>query len=336
MVDNDRAKRLALIEANRQRALERQKRQAEAVRGRQTESAGTPGVPNAGGPVSHRDATAPTTYIKPTVRTKDYIDYDFSRLGAMENGFLVRDDVGDNTGPSSFKGRTLAEWKAAQQAQQAQDAPPPVDTELAPKCFDCGAIELDARMKQNFGVRVCKACVGKHPEKYALLTKTECREDYFLTEPELADTGLFPRIVKQNPHSGTFSRMQLFLRFQIEAYAFKKWGSAEALDKEWLRREGMKKDRKEKRWNNKLKDMRMRLRAEEITRSLKKGDTRHARHQHEWCEAVWVEGTTWKRRCTGCGMEVEEEHLGCENARTEKDGETSVVCEVGPRTLETS
>lgn len=287
----DKERRAAIIEANRAKALERQKKIAELK----------------GNPSQNRDATVkPTTYIKPSIKTKDYIDYDFSSMKHMENGFLIRDDD-PHDGPSSFKGKTLAEWKNAQLENHNSDQPPPIDLDNAPRCFDCKiAVELDKRMLTVFKTKVCKACIEKHPEKYSLLTKTECKEDYFLTEPELADLALFPRIVKQNPHSGTFSRMQLFLRYQIEEYAFKKWGSAEALDKEWLRREEMKKNRKEKRWTNKLKEMRKRLRAEEITKSLRTAD-RKKKHIHEWCEPIKINNENlYKKRCTLCGMEVEE------------------------------
>lgn len=277
------------------KALERQKRIAELK----------------ANPSQNRDATVkPTTYIKPMIKTKDYIDYDFSSMKHMENGFLVKDD-GGHDGPSGFKGKTLEEWKLAQMEKQEKDLPPPIDIENAPKCFDCKkAIELDKRMLNVFKTRVCKSCMQKHAEKYSLLTKTECKEDYFLTESELADLAIFPRIVKQNPHSGTFSRMQLFLRYQIEAFAFQKWGSAEALDKEWLRREEMKKNRKEKRWTNKLKEMRKRLRAEEITKSLRTAD-RTNKHTHEWCEPIKLDDNNlYKKRCTLCGMEVEEMMFG--------------------------
>ena len=70
----------------------------------------------------------------------------------------------------------------------------------------------------NFNVRACRKCIKALPEKYSLLTKTECKEDYLLTEPELQDTTLLPRIETQ-PHG--YSRMQLFVRFQVEEFAWK-------------------------------------------------------------------------------------------------------------------
>lgn len=50
------------------------------------------------------------------------------------------------------------------------------------KCRECGNLEIDFVWEEVFGCAVCNACKEKHPEKYSLLTKTECREDYLLTE----------------------------------------------------------------------------------------------------------------------------------------------------------
>ena len=83
-----------------------------------------------------------------------------------------------------------------------------------------------------------------------------------LTEPELQDTTLLPRIEKPNPHG--YSRMQLFVRFQVEEFAWKKWGGPEELDKEWERREENKVKRKEKKYHDQLREMRKRTRAESI------------------------------------------------------------------------
>lgn len=51
-----------------------------------------------------------------------------------------------------------------------------------PKCRECGSIELDFQIMRIFGVPVCPKCKIDHPDKYSLLTKTECKEDYLLTD----------------------------------------------------------------------------------------------------------------------------------------------------------
>ena len=50
------------------------------------------------------------------------------------------------------------------------------------KCTHCGSIHLDLQYRVVFNVMVCKACKALHPDSYSLLTKTECKEDYLLTD----------------------------------------------------------------------------------------------------------------------------------------------------------
>ncbi|GEQ72838.1 hypothetical protein JCM33374_g6526 [Metschnikowia sp. JCM 33374] len=200
-------------------------------------------------------------YNAPSIQKKDYIEYDFSTMKDSRGGFLDETDKNGLKGPEE-EPQSLQEWKEKQKQELlVKDLAPPLDLENAPRCVECESLDLDANLHTNFGVLVCRRCMKEKPEKYALLTKTECREDYLLTEPELKDTGLLRRIEKPNPHG--FSRMQLFLRLQVEEFAWKKWGSAEGLDAEWERREGARLDRREKRYQAKMKEMRKKTRAEE-------------------------------------------------------------------------
>ena len=54
----------------------------------------------------------------------------------------------------------------------------------AKKCRECGSLEIDWKWEEVFGVKVCGGCKERVPEKYSLLTKTEAREDYLLTDRE--------------------------------------------------------------------------------------------------------------------------------------------------------
>lgn len=243
--------------------------------------------------------------LKPSIHKKDYIEYDFSTMKDSHGGFIGADDIVLGSGSSDATNKSLEEWKERQRQQEViREPPPPLDITNAPKCFECGSIEIDHKFFDNFNkIRVCRSCSRANPDKYALLTKTECREDYLLTDPELRDTGLLPRIEKPNPHG--FSRMQLFLRFQVEEYAWKKWGSPEKLDEEWEKRETVRLQRKEKKYADKLKEMRKKTRAEEYTRKLRNGELLGQRHVHDWSEPV-IFGENYKRRCIDCGLETEE------------------------------
>lgn len=109
--------------------------------------------------------------------------------------------------------------------------------------------------------------------------------------------------------------MMLFLRYQVEEYAFNtKWGSAEALDAEFEKREGDKKKRKEDKFKLKLQELKKKTRTEAYRRNLKGGgiggqfgDTiGSGRHEHEWGQTVENEEEMSVKTCVECGMEVEE------------------------------
>ena len=52
------------------------------------------------------------------------------------------------------------------------------------KCRECGSLEIDYVWDEVFKCRVCNGCKEKYPEKYSLLTKTEAKEDYLITDRE--------------------------------------------------------------------------------------------------------------------------------------------------------
>ena len=164
-----------------------------------------------------------------------------------------------------------------------------------------------------------------------MLTKTEAKDDYLLTDrkcffsfrgkycsyvtAELKDPELLPHLNKPNPHKSHWHDMMLFLRYQVEEYAFNvKWGSAEALDAEFEKREGEKKKRKEDKFKNKLQELKKKTRTEAYRRNMQNGGkTGHfgdsigsGRHEHEWGRTIEnAEGVSVKT-CLQCGMEVEE------------------------------
>eukprot|EP00842_Homolaphlyctis_polyrhiza_P005113 jgi/Hompol1/5602/HPOL_001222-RA len=133
----------------------------------------------------------------------------------------------------------------------------PVDNVV---CIKCKSIDIDLNYEKYFNELVCRACREAYPDEYSLLTKTECKEDYLLTDSELKDTTRLPCWPKANPHKSTYSNMLLYLRKQVEAFAFEKWGSEAALDAEFQRRDAEKQDRKAKQFKKKLAELRKKTR----------------------------------------------------------------------------
>lgn len=266
-----------------------------------------------------KDVPRPLESIRPSIRKRDYIEYDFSAIQNLNGGYINPEerssgfDMDDRFDGNEKRQKTLEDWRREQQERRAlyDNAPIPEHMSLAPKCMECHVnIEMDPILHSVFKLQVCKSCARELQDKYALLTKTECKEDYFLTDPELEDVKLFHRLEKPNPHSGTFARMQLFVRCEVEEFAYKKWGGPDGLDLEWQRREETKVSRRERKYTRQIKEMRMRTRAQEYTSLLR--ERKHGRqHVHQFSEPI--DGGTdesghqySKRRCVDCGLETEE------------------------------
>ena len=66
------------------------------------------------------------------------------------------------------------------------------------------------------------------------------------------DAEVLPHLSRPNPHRATWNNMMLFVREQVEEFAFKKWGGEEGLDNEYEKRENLKKKRKDKKFKSKL------------------------------------------------------------------------------------
>jgi DNA-repair protein complementing XP-A cells len=275
-------------------------------------------------PSTNRDARDPCsnnglsfsadTDIRPARKFAKYVEYDFSKMTDTKGGFMtLEDDPGNRTlhKPGEDSGKpanmSLKEWEAQQLRKRLRDRREgPFEPGLSvlngdeKKCRECGSLEIDWQFDEHLQTRVCHACKEKMPEKYSLLTKTEAKEDYLLTDPELRDENLLPRMLKPNPHKSTWNDMMLFMRFQVEEYAFseKKWGSAEKL---------------EKKFKNKLNELKKRTRVDAYKKGRAGGGGEFGdiigkgKHEHEWGRSVEDPETGMtKRSCIECGMEVEE------------------------------
>ena len=273
----------------------------------------------------------PLDSIEPARNFAKYVEYDFSKMTDTKGGFLTAEDdphnkalhapsAGEEAKPAHM---TLKEWERHQllkklREQRAGPFEPAIraDRDKNPTCAECGSLEVDWKWLDVFKCAVCNTCKDKLPEKYSLLTKTEAKEDYLLTDPELKDEELLPHIERPNPHKATWNNMMLFLRFQVEEYAFnKKWGSAEKLDEAWEKREEDKKKRKNEKFKSKLNELKKRTRVEAYKRSRQAGGdggdfgddlSRGTKHTHTWGRPIENEEGIGVKTCVECGMEVEE------------------------------
>ncbi|OJD14076.1 DNA repair protein [Emergomyces pasteurianus Ep9510] len=291
-------------------------------------------------PSSSRDARTnklngrPLDEIRPARNFTKYVEYDLSKMTDTKGGFLTTEDDPHNkilnSGDRDQKPphMTMREWEQHQLLQSLRrDRAGPFEPGLSvlnqkeqKSCRECGSVEIDWKWDEILKCAVCNSCKEKFPDKYSLLTKTEAKEDYLLTDSELKDEELLPHLEKPNPHKATWNNMMLYLRFQVEEYAFspKKWGSPEGLDAEFERREDTKKKQRESKFKSKLHELKKRTRVEAYRRSRQAaggegaggyfGDNHGAsKHVHQWGRLVDNPETgIGVKTCVDCGMQIEE------------------------------
>ncbi|KAL3465459.1 XPA protein C-terminus-domain-containing protein [Aspergillus heterothallicus] len=291
-------------------------------------------------PTTLRDANntatasdGPLNSIKPARNFTKFVEYDFSKMTDTKGGFLTEEDDPFNKALHVKDGKeekppnmTQKEWERKQlidslRRDRAGPFEPGIsvldDKSEQKRCRECGNLEIDWKWEAELKCCVCHGCKDKFPEKYSLLTKTEAKEDYLLTDPELRDEELLPHLERPNPHKSTWNNMMLYLRYQVEEYAFspKKWGSPEALDAEFEKRENEKKRRREAKFKSKLDDLKKRTRVEAYRRNRQGaaggsfGDEigKAGRHVHQWGRSIMDPETgIGTKKCVDCGMEVEE------------------------------
>ncbi|KAH8120565.1 XPA protein C-terminus-domain-containing protein [Phellopilus nigrolimitatus] len=290
------------IELNRLRAKAKQRERELAA------PSSSSSVPNANNKrplgVTPATATSPTAPpparpLRRDTRLGKYFEYDLSKMVNSKGGFLVEDArepdadlrVREKSASASARGRTSSR------------VPMSLDPSKNPKCAECGSVDIDHEFRKVLRCLVCNRCKNEKPEKYSLLTKTECKEDYLLTDPELRDEELMPHLLKANPHKSTYSNMMLFLRYQVEDFAWKKWGSAEALDAEFERRIAEKKKRKSKKFEEGLKQLRRRTR-EGLWQRRKDEE-----HKHVFGVVERGNDGEGKQVCHECGFTIDVEEL---------------------------
>lgn len=130
-----------------------------------------------------------------------------------------------------------------------------------------------------------------------------CTDPYNSLAAELRDHELLPHLLKANPHASTFANMMLFLRFQVEEFAWKKWGSPEALDIEFEKRTADKKKKKNKKFEQGLKELRRRTR-EGVWQRRKDEE-----HHHAFGAVEVGEDGTGQQICHTCGFTIDIEVL---------------------------
>ncbi|CAD7088076.1 unnamed protein product [Hermetia illucens] len=165
------------------------------------------------------------------------------------------------------------------------------------QCLECGRDFFESNLLTNFEYAVCDDC--RDPDdKHSLITKTEAKHEYLLKDCDL-DRREPPLkfIARKNPHDHRWGEMKLYLHLQVEKRALEVWGSEEEIIKQRELREDKREISKIKKYNKKMKELRMDMRSSLYDRTVK------ASHTHSYGEETYnEEEDTYTHTCTECGF----------------------------------
>lgn len=133
-------------------------------------------------------------------------------------------------------------------------------------------------------------------EKHSLITKTEAKAQYLLQDCDL-DKRPPPLkfIMKKNPHNVRWGDMKLYLHIQIEERALQVWESEENLRAQHEKRDEQREVGKVKKYNKKMKELRMDMRSSLYDRTTKPN------HKHEYGPDVYnEEDDNYTHTCRTC------------------------------------
>lgn len=162
--------------------------------------------------------------LQPAKKFAKFVDYNMSAMTDTKGGFLSTEDDphnralgvapkpggggggGDDQQSQRPKDMTMQEWEKLQllrtlRRQKAGPFEPGIsvldDATTRKKCCECGSLEVDFVWEEVFHLCVCNKCKNNLPDKYSLLTKTECKEDYLLTDRKSCPQRIPPPFPRQ-------------------------------------------------------------------------------------------------------------------------------------------
>ncbi|XP_058460052.1 DNA repair protein complementing XP-A cells homolog [Malaya genurostris] len=163
------------------------------------------------------------------------------------------------------------------------------------ECLDCGDRFADSYLLNTFDYKICDACRDSDG-KHSLITRTEAKQEYLLKDCDLDKREpILKYISRKNPHNVRWGEMKLYLHLQIEQRALEVWGTEENLIKEKELREEKREVTKVKKYNKRLKELRMDVRSSLYDKTIQG-------HVHSWgdSEVYNEEEDTYTRTCESC------------------------------------
>lgn len=163
-------------------------------------------------------------------------------------------------------------------------------------CRECGDSFAGSYLWDNFDYPCCDKCHDKEG-KHDLITKTDSKDEFLLKDCDFDLRQPVLRFVsKKNPHYKR-GEMKLYLKLQVYKRAMEVWGSEEELERKKEERAEKKDAAKVKRFDKKLKELKMNMRSSVFTKDVA------ASHQHEYGEETYHEDDdNYSHTCKICGF----------------------------------
>ena len=173
-------------------------------------------------------------------------------------------------------------------------------------CERCGEPGVLADYARAFDVLVCRRCTKEDPERYELLPKGQARDEYVLSDRDLAPLRTLRR---GNPRNHRWADLRLYIRVELARVQARKHGSAarahakrDAADAARAARDAKRRRREETRPAR-----------EAAAAAMVQAAEKAVAHEHTYGEAVSAHDPANEdlmvKTCTVCGFECRFEQL---------------------------
>jgi len=219
-----------------------------------------------------------------------------------KNDFITGESVGNSKAETKLidtnAGFFIEESEDEPKATPTMEClPAPVVEPERPTCNECDEEKFaDSFLFRTFDLEVCDKCKDTEKDgKHELITKTDAKNEFLLKDIDFEREPTLKFLTRKNPHNQRWGDMKLFLRLQVEERALEIWETEENLEKEHEKRLEKRDQAKAKKFNKKLKALRMQVRG-----SLYKKDI--SEHVHDYGEEIYNETEDeYSRTCSTCG-----------------------------------
>ncbi|XP_075922871.1 DNA repair protein complementing XP-A cells isoform X2 [Petromyzon marinus] len=193
-------------------------------------------------------------------------------------------------------------------ARRVVHTPAPVMKADYLQCGECGRRFMDSYLSATFDLAVCDAC-RDNEGKHQLVSRTEAKTEFLLKDCDLDGREPALRFVlRKNPHNPRWGDMKLYLRLQVEGRSLDVWGGEEALQEAREQRHHGRDRRQQKRFNNKVKELRMAVRSSLYRKASAGHVHEYGPEQRDDADAD-ADADAYHRTCVQCGHRLAYEKM---------------------------